>query len=124
MRATGTPEQDVDILADLFAEDLAEWPDDALAGLRRLPVRDGGERHPERFVELLLLRRTPLRLLLTSRKRPTWATARGGCLYGEVYEIGRNELAMDHDRGRRGHSPTASDRRRRTRRPWPKAGRR
>ena len=28
MRATGTPEQDVDILADLFAEDLADWPED------------------------------------------------------------------------------------------------
>ena len=29
MRATGTPEEDVDVLAELFAEDLAEWPEDA-----------------------------------------------------------------------------------------------
>ena len=37
-----------------------------------------------------------MRLLLTSRKRPSWASARR-LLYGEVYELGRNELAMDHD---------------------------
>src|SRR4029078_9430212 len=37
-----------------------------------------------------------VRLLLTSRKRPSWASA-GRLLYGEIYEIGRNELAMDHD---------------------------
>src|SRR4051812_13753199 len=29
MRATGTPEEEVDVLAELFAEDLADWPDDA-----------------------------------------------------------------------------------------------
>jgi DNA-binding NarL/FixJ family response regulator len=50
---------------------------------------------PERFVDVLL-RKSPVRLLLTSRKRPTWASARR-LLYGEVYELGRNELAMDHE---------------------------
>ncbi|HSS75077.1 MAG TPA: LuxR C-terminal-related transcriptional regulator, partial [Gaiellaceae bacterium] len=44
----------------------------------------------------VLLRDAPLRLLLTSRKRPSWASARR-LLYGEIYELGRNELAMDHD---------------------------
>jgi LuxR family maltose regulon positive regulatory protein len=52
-------------------------------------------RAPERFVEVLL-RDAPVRLLLTSRKRPSWASARR-LLYGELYELGRNELAMDHD---------------------------
>ena len=44
----------------------------------------------------VLLRDAPLRLLLTSRKRPSWASARR-LLYGEIYELGRNELAMDQD---------------------------
>jgi ATP/maltotriose-dependent transcriptional regulator MalT len=94
MRATGTPEQDVDILADLFAEDLAEWPDDLW-----LVVDDYQfameAKAPERFVDGLL-RRSPVKLLLTSRKRPRWASARR-LLYGEIYELGRNDLAMDHD---------------------------
>ena len=50
---------------------------------------------PERFVDLLL-RHSPIQLLLTSRKRPSWASARR-LLYGELYELGRTELAMDHD---------------------------
>jgi LuxR family transcriptional regulator, maltose regulon positive regulatory protein len=94
MRATGTPEQDVDILADLFAEDLAEWPDDLW-----LVVDDYQfameAKAPERFIDGLL-RRSPVKLLLTSRKRPRWASARR-LLYGEIYELGRNDLAMDHD---------------------------
>src|SRR4029078_13542817 len=94
MRATGTPEQDVDILADLFAEDLAEWP-----GQRGLVFDDYQfameAKAPERFVDGLL-RRSPVKLLLTSRKRPRWASARR-LLYGEIYELGRNDLAMDQD---------------------------
>lgn len=94
MRATGTPEQDVDILADLFAEDLAGWPDDLW-----LVVDDYQfameAKAPERFVDGLL-RRSPVKLLLASRKRPRWASARR-LLYGEIYELGRNDLAMDHD---------------------------
>lgn len=97
MRAAGTPEQDVDILADLFAEDLAGWPAETW-----LVVDDYQfameARAPERFVDVLL-RRSPIQLLLTSRKRPSWASARR-LLYGEVYELGRNELAMDHDEAR------------------------
>jgi LuxR family maltose regulon positive regulatory protein len=94
MRATGTPEQDVDILADLFAEDLAEWPDDVWLVFDDYQFAMEAKA-PERFVDGLL-RRSPVKLLLTSRKRPKWASARR-LLYGEIYELGRNELAMDHD---------------------------
>ena len=94
MRATGTPEQDVDILADLFAEDLAEWPDDLWLVIDDYQFAMEAKA-PERFVDDLL-RRSPIKLLLTSRKRPRWASARR-LLYGEIYELGRNELAMDHD---------------------------
>ncbi len=94
MRATGTPEQDVDILAELFAEDLDDWHEDTWLVLDDYQFAMEATA-PERFVDLLL-HESPLRLLLTSRKRPTWASARR-LLYGEVYELGRNELAMDHE---------------------------
>jgi DNA-binding CsgD family transcriptional regulator len=94
MRATGTPEQDVDILAELFAEDLAEWPADTWLVVDDYQFAMEASA-PERFVDLIL-RNAPVQLLLTSRKRPSWASARR-LLYGEVYELGRNELAMDHE---------------------------
>jgi ATP/maltotriose-dependent transcriptional regulator MalT len=94
MRATGTPEQDVDILAELFAEDLADWPEDLWLVIDDYQFAMEASA-PERFVDLLL-RKASVQLLLTSRKRPTWASARR-LLYGEVYELGRNELAMDHE---------------------------
>ena len=94
MRATGVPEQDVDILAELFAEDLAAWPHDAWLVIDDYQFAMEAKA-PERFVNVIL-RKSPVRLLLASRKRPTWVSARR-LLYGEVYELGRNELAMDHD---------------------------
>jgi DNA-binding CsgD family transcriptional regulator len=94
MRATGTPEEDAVVLAELFAEDLATWPDDAWLVFDDYQFAMEA-RAPERFMEVLL-RDAPLRVLLTSRKRPSWASARR-LLYGEIYELGRTELAMDHD---------------------------
>lgn len=94
MRATGTPEQDAEILAELFAEDLADWPSDLWLVFDDYQFAMEADA-PERFVDVLL-RIAPVRLLLTSRRRPTWASARR-LLYGEIYEVGRNELAMDHD---------------------------
>jgi DNA-binding CsgD family transcriptional regulator len=94
MRATGVPEEDVDILAELFAEDLVDWPDDTWLVIDDYQFAMEAAA-PERFVDLLL-RKSPLQVLLTSRKRPKWASARR-LLYGEAYELGRNELAMDHD---------------------------
>jgi len=94
MRATGTPEQDVDILADLFAEDLADWPDDLWLVFDDYQFAMEAKA-PERLIDLLM-RKTAMRVVLTSRKRPTWVTARR-LLYGEVYELGRSDLAMDHD---------------------------
>jgi ATP/maltotriose-dependent transcriptional regulator MalT len=39
---------------------------------------------------------TGMRILLTSRRRPSWVTARR-LLYGEVYELGQTALAMTED---------------------------
>ena len=43
---------------------------------------------------------SPIRLLVTARRRPTWATA-GRVLYGSVTLVGRDELAMTEEEVRR-----------------------
>jgi LuxR family maltose regulon positive regulatory protein len=86
------PEHAVQPLAEVLADDLAEWPDDAWLAIddyhlvMQSPTVD-------RFVATLL-ELAPIRLLVTSRRRPPWATARK-LLYGEVAEIGPAQLAMD-----------------------------
>jgi LuxR family maltose regulon positive regulatory protein len=91
LRATGHPEEDVDILAELFAEDVQDWPADAWICIDDYQFAMDGAAS-ERFVELLV-DNTPVQMLVTSRRRPTWATARR-ILYGEIQEIDRRELAM------------------------------
>jgi LuxR family maltose regulon positive regulatory protein len=94
LRATGTPEEDVVALAELLAEDLQEWPEDAWLAFDDYQFACSS-RFSERFVDLLLSL-TRLRMLLTSRVRPSWATSRR-LLYGEVQELGRTFLAMTDD---------------------------
>ena len=85
-------------LAELLAEDLEDWPSGGILVLddyhflaESKPVED--------FVDWLLTL-APIRLLVTSRRRPSWATARR-FLYGEAVEIGRDQLAMnDEEAGR------------------------
>ncbi len=94
LRATGTPEQDVEPLAELLAEDLADWPDDAWLAFDDYQFASESP-FAEEFVERVLAL-CPLKLFLTSRKRPSWATSRR-LLYGDIYEIGRSLLAMSQE---------------------------
>ena len=94
LRATGTPEKDVEPLAELLAEDLADWPDDAWIAFDDYHFACESA-FAERFVDLVL-GLCPVRLFLTTRVRPSWATSRR-LLYGEIYEIGRSLLAMSQD---------------------------
>jgi ATP/maltotriose-dependent transcriptional regulator MalT len=91
LRATGTPEKDVEPLAELLAEDLAEWPEDAWLAFDDYQFACESP-FAEEFVERVLAL-CPLKLFLTSRKRPRWATSRR-LLYGDIYEMGRSLLAM------------------------------
>jgi LuxR family maltose regulon positive regulatory protein len=85
-------------LAELLAEDLEAWPAGGIVVLddyhflaESTPVED--------FVDWLLTL-VPIRMLVTSRRRPGWATARR-FLHGEVIEFGRDQLAMtDEEAGR------------------------
>src|SRR5918999_1302801 len=97
IRATGHPEEDVDILAELFAEDLQEWPDDAWLAFDDYQFAMESVAS-ERFVDLLA-QLTPIQMLITSRRRPSWATARR-ILYGEILEIDRRALAMEDSEAR------------------------
>ena len=94
LRATGTPEKDVEPLAELLAEDLADWPEDAWLAFDDYQFACESP-FAEEFVERVLAL-CPLKLFLTSRKRPSWATSRR-LLYGDIYEIGRSLLAMSQE---------------------------
>ncbi|MFZ0850301.1 MAG: hypothetical protein WAO08_13960, partial [Hyphomicrobiaceae bacterium] len=91
LRATGKPEDEVDILVELFAEDVQSWPPDAWLALDDYQFAMESLAS-ERFIDLLT-QSTPVQMLITSRTRPSWATARR-ILYGEIQEIDRLSLAM------------------------------
>ena len=94
LRITASPSSDVEILAELLASDLAEWPIDAWLVIDDYQAFAESEAC-DSFVDQVA-REAPINLLIASRIRPRWATARR-LLYGEIYEIGRSSLAMDHD---------------------------
>jgi LuxR family maltose regulon positive regulatory protein len=97
LRATNHPEEEVDVLAELLAEDLAAWPAEAWLAIDDYQFAmeaDAPERFVERLVEL-----APLRLFVTSRFRPSWAAARR-ILYGEFFELERDALAMSDKEAR------------------------
>jgi ATP/maltotriose-dependent transcriptional regulator MalT len=93
LRATNSPEQDVEPLAELLAEDLLNWPSDAWLAIDDYQFLCESIAS-ERFIELLLGSR--LQLTLTSRNRPRWVSAKR-LIYGELHEIGRSLLAMTQD---------------------------
>lgn len=98
LRVGDTPEKAVRPLAELLAEDLAGWPDTGIIVVDdyhlvtdSTPVED--------FVDWVLTL-VPVRILVTTRRRPAWASARR-VLYGEIMEIGAEQLAMtDEEAGR------------------------
>jgi ATP/maltotriose-dependent transcriptional regulator MalT len=90
LRASNSPEEDVEPLAELLAEDLSAWPDDAWLAIDDYHCLSDSAAS-EQFVDILL--QSDVRLLLASRHRPTWANARR-LIYGELHEVGRDILAM------------------------------
>jgi LuxR family maltose regulon positive regulatory protein len=87
---SATPQERVELVAPL----LEDWPEDAV-----LAIDDYERVVPSRQAEELvdwLLTLTPVRLLVTTRVRPAWASARR-LLYEEVLELGREQLSMTSD---------------------------
>ena len=94
IRTVGHPEEDVDVLAKLFAEDVQEWPSNAWLGIDDYHFAMDSAAS-ERLVELLT-NETPIQMVLTTRNRPSWASARR-ILYGEIQELNYRLLAMDDE---------------------------
>jgi hypothetical protein len=89
LRAKGGVPPDARVLAELLIAEVPEWPRNAWLVVDDFhAIASGGG---EEFFELLA--RTPVQMLVTSRIRPKWATARG-VLYGEIHEVGSDALSM------------------------------
>jgi ATP/maltotriose-dependent transcriptional regulator MalT len=92
LRAAPAPGEHTDVLAEILGEDFADWPSvgwlvlDEYQEISRSPAA-------ERFVAELVAA-SPVQLLIASRERPSWVTARG-ILYGEFLELNQTALAMD-----------------------------
>jgi LuxR family maltose regulon positive regulatory protein len=84
-------------LARLVAETIGGSPDDVL-----LVIDDYNRASSPEAEQLVdeLARIAEFRLVIASRTRPSWATARR-LLYGEIYELGREMLAMDQEEAAR-----------------------
>jgi LuxR family maltose regulon positive regulatory protein len=91
--ATREPEREVEVLAKFLSEHFDGWPDDGV-----LVIDDYQWLSSAASEELVgsLLGTGGVRLLITSRRRPAWATPRR-LLYGEISEIGQSLLAMRYE---------------------------
>jgi LuxR family transcriptional regulator, maltose regulon positive regulatory protein len=98
LRNSHSPNAEADQLGAILGEDLADWPGD-----RWLVIDDyhhlSDEPAAESFIEAFISK-AKVPLLVTSRTRPRWASAKR-LLYGEIVELGRNVLAMTHEEAAR-----------------------
>jgi ATP/maltotriose-dependent transcriptional regulator MalT len=94
MRALPAPADNVQTLAEILGEDLADWPATAW-----LVIDDyheiAEEPRAEDFVAALVAE-SPVQCLIASRVRPGWLSAKD-FLYGDALELTQTVLAMDND---------------------------
>ena len=91
LRASNRPEDDAGLLAEMLAEDVGEWPEGAWLVIDDYQFAVESPASEEFLRSLSEIEE--VRLLITSRRRPPWATARRR-IYGELVEIDRTMLAM------------------------------
>ncbi len=96
--ATQDASHEIPALAQIQADALSDWPEGAWLAIDDYQFIASSEA-AELYIDALL-NSAPLRLLITSRVRPSWATSRH-LLYGRFYELGRTPLAMADDEARR-----------------------
>ncbi len=92
LRALPAPAENVETLADILAEDLEGWPEDAWLVLDDYQ-EIVEEPRAEDFVSTLVAL-APVRVLIASRVRPSWVTTKD-LLYGVASEVNQGALAMD-----------------------------
>jgi LuxR family transcriptional regulator, maltose regulon positive regulatory protein len=85
----------IGVAASHLLDDLEEWPSEMWLAI------DDYHALPRSVEEVIrrLMEIERLRLLLTTRRRPNWATSRR-VLYGEVFELGQTSLAMSNEEAR------------------------
>ena len=95
IRVGDPPEKAARPYAELLSQDLAAWPPEA-----RLIIDDyhlvADSTPVEEFVDWLLTLTPSLRLIVTTRLRPAWVSAKR-ILHGEVTEIEKDQLAMTNE---------------------------
>lgn len=93
LRTTREPEQDVQVAAKFLSEHFDGWPEDGV-----MVIDDYHWLRSPASEDLVgsVSEMTGTRLLITSRRRPTWATPRR-LLYGEISEVGQSLLAMSYE---------------------------
>ena len=84
------PEDEVDVIADFLEADFAGWVEDTWFVIDDYHLLSS--RASEELVVKLFLEKDR-RVLLTSRRRPEWSSARE-VLYGNFFELGQSSLAM------------------------------
>jgi LuxR family maltose regulon positive regulatory protein len=93
LRALSDPTESVETLAEILAEELQDWPENAW-----LVIDDyheiAAEPSAERLVDALVSG-SSIRFLIASRQRPAWVQTKM-ILYGDVLEVGQTALAMDN----------------------------
>src|SRR5262245_54822284 len=91
LRASGSPAGDAHVLAELLIADLTQWPSNAWLAIDDYHLAAIAEQC-ELFTDVLVA--PPLNVLLVTRKRPAWSTARRR-LYAEIFEVDKSTLALD-----------------------------
>jgi len=92
MRALPAPAENVETLAEILGEDLADWPESAWLVLDDYH-EVAQEPRAEDFVAALVAE-SHVRFLIASRVRPSWVSTKD-LMYGEILELGQTVLAMD-----------------------------
>ena len=98
LASSRSPSDDIEALVALQAADLANWPEGTWMVLDEYESLCDA-RASEEYVQLLL-GASKINLLVTSRRKPSWATARGQ-IYGDFRLIDQQRLKMDDDEARR-----------------------
>ena len=91
IQAAADPTRELSPLLDLLIDDLQGWPSSTWMVLDDYHDLMASE-HAEELIQEMIAR-TGLPIVITSRRRPTWATARA-LFYGELAEVTQSQLAM------------------------------
>jgi LuxR family maltose regulon positive regulatory protein len=113
LRLSTLPSAEADVFADMLAEDLATWPENAWLAVDDYQMLSGSA--PGESFFQMLIQQAPIRVFVTSRTHPNWAEARS-LMYGRHFELDRDDLAMTDDEAR---LVVESSRARRLAQGWP-----